>query len=175
MRSSLLIRLTVRLGMTPGSTGSARVSTSIGSFVDSLLLVRNIVAFVVKATCITRPDPPAGQPGRGTRPCPSADIVRLPSLASFVWDFIRLDRGSSVINLWCLFQDTVHLENYLCSSFRFMYLSDKLVLFQLRHCLLPCWRIRGLLFDFTFQESSVVFLHLPFFMFYLKMCQLFFP
>lgn len=95
MRLSSLMRLTMQFAMIQGSTGSARVSTNIGSFVDWLLLARNTAASVAKVTRITRPGHLAGRPGRGTRHCPFADIVELVCLADG-WCFLDF-----FIFFWC--------------------------------------------------------------------------
>ena len=76
-RSSLLMLHTMPSATTQGSTGSARVSTSTASFVVLPRLARSSGVSEEKVTCTTRTGHLAGQPGRGTRPSPSADIAEL--------------------------------------------------------------------------------------------------
>lgn len=65
----------MQFAMTQGSTGSARESTSTVSSVDSPQLAKSTGVFEAKVTFITRPGHHAGQHGRETRPCLSADTA----------------------------------------------------------------------------------------------------
>ncbi|KAJ6793034.1 60S ribosomal protein L15-1 [Iris pallida] len=86
LRSYLLMLLIMRSAMTPGSTGSARASTSTGSFVGSLLLARSTGVSAGKDTSTTRTGLHAGQPGRETRPSPSVDTVEFLVVELVVFD-----------------------------------------------------------------------------------------
>lgn len=66
LRLSWLILHIMPSVMIQGSTGSAILSTSTGSFVDSLLQGRSTEACVERGTCTTKHDLQEGQPGRGT-------------------------------------------------------------------------------------------------------------
>ncbi|KAJ6809744.1 60S ribosomal protein L15-1 [Iris pallida] len=114
LRSSLLMLPTMPFATTPGSTGSARASTSTGSFVDSLLLAKSTEASAGKDTCTTRTGLLAGQPGRGTRPSLSADSVEFrlfrmvySYVSPSVWRRFALNCKDLVMNLdavsGCLF------------------------------------------------------------------------
>ncbi|ESR44737.1 hypothetical protein CICLE_v10002413mg [Citrus x clementina] len=74
----------------PGSTGSVSLSTSTGSFVDSLLLGRSTEVSEERVTCTTRHDLQEGQPGRGTKLSLSGVTVKLLYCLLCVFHIINL-------------------------------------------------------------------------------------
>lgn len=96
--------------MTPGSTGSAILSTSTGSSEGLHQLVRSTVASMVKATCTIRRAPHAGLHGRGTTPFHSADTDRKELV--LVWEFTVLSLTAAISGFVLLLQ----ILNCSCQS-----------------------------------------------------------